>query len=251
VVWAWAEQPFGDVAANQDPDNDGVAFEYNLRFPGQFFDRETGLYYNYHRYYDSQTGRYITSDPIGLSGGLNTYGYVGGNPLSRIDTKGKFWQIIAGVAIWVTVDIILPSLEDPPLSDSGVVYPAGFPLDITGALELTKAIKGCLKTTEGVIPKIRGTQKGLRDPDLVDKIKQDMLSDQYRYSSLEGKIGGFLDEDGVYHIGEGHHRMTAAMEIYQETGDASYINQLLQEGRWTQVTTPPSSSRPLPSRSFW
>ena len=58
--------------------------------PGQYYDWETGLHYNYFRYYDPKTGRYITSDPIGLQGGLNTYGYVGGNPLRYIDKLGLF-----------------------------------------------------------------------------------------------------------------------------------------------------------------
>ena len=60
----------------------------SLRFAGQVFDADTGLHYNYFRDYDPWTGRYIQSDPIGLEGGLNTYGYVGGNPLRFIDPEG-------------------------------------------------------------------------------------------------------------------------------------------------------------------
>jgi len=59
-----------------------------LRFPGQYFDAETGKHYNYFRDYDPAIGRYIESDPIGLWGGISTYGYVGSNPLARIDPLG-------------------------------------------------------------------------------------------------------------------------------------------------------------------
>ncbi|WP_236209927.1 RHS repeat-associated core domain-containing protein, partial [Pseudomonas tohonis] len=59
-----------------------------LRFPGQVADAHSALYYNYFRDYDPETGRYVESDPIGLDGGLNTYGYVGGNPLISVDYYG-------------------------------------------------------------------------------------------------------------------------------------------------------------------
>lgn len=60
----------------------------NLRYPGQYYDQETGLHYNYFRDYDPTIGQYVQSDPIGLQGGLSTYAYVGGNPLSFIDSNG-------------------------------------------------------------------------------------------------------------------------------------------------------------------
>lgn len=60
----------------------------NLRFPGPCYDDETGLHYNYFRDYEPDMGRYTESDPIGLAGELNTYAYVGSNPLRFVDPLG-------------------------------------------------------------------------------------------------------------------------------------------------------------------
>ncbi|ATE59500.1 RHS repeat-associated core domain-containing protein [Thauera sinica] len=88
VVWRWESDAFGSTAANEDPAGTGTSTTVNLRFPGQYFDAESGPHYNWHRYYDPRTGRYISSDPIGLEGGINTYSYVGGNPISEVDPLG-------------------------------------------------------------------------------------------------------------------------------------------------------------------
>jgi len=88
IVWRWDSNPFGTTAVNEDPDTDSTLFVYSLRFPGQYFDVETGLHYNYMRDFDPQTGRYVESDPIGLRGGINTYAYVGGNPILLFDSLG-------------------------------------------------------------------------------------------------------------------------------------------------------------------
>ena len=87
-VWCWDNaDPFGVGLPNENPSGLGV-FSYHLRFPGQYYDKETGLHYNYFRDYEPRTGRYVQADPIGVEGGLNPYGYVLGNPLSYIDPLG-------------------------------------------------------------------------------------------------------------------------------------------------------------------
>jgi RHS repeat-associated protein len=92
VVWRWDSEPFGSTLANADPDQDGQPIAFNLRFPGQYFDAETQLHYNYFRDYDPSLGRYVQSDPVGLGGGINTYAYVSNNPLGFVDPNG-LWQI--------------------------------------------------------------------------------------------------------------------------------------------------------------
>lgn len=85
TLWTWAYQ--GNAWSEQQPTGNG--YTYNLRLPGQYFDVETGLNYNGHRDYDSATGRYVESDPLGMFGGqVSTYTYVDSNPISNFDPLG-------------------------------------------------------------------------------------------------------------------------------------------------------------------
>lgn len=82
VVWNGEFKPFGE------PMTVTGTITNNLRFPGQYFDSETGLHYNYFRDYKPQLGRYLEADPIGIKGGLNLYIYANNNTLSRVDLCG-------------------------------------------------------------------------------------------------------------------------------------------------------------------
>lgn len=86
--WRWAADGFGAQAAQTDPDGDGVATTVRLRFPGQLYEPESGLFYNMLRDYAPALGRYMTPDPLGLAGGLNPYLYAEADPLGRKDPLG-------------------------------------------------------------------------------------------------------------------------------------------------------------------
>jgi RHS repeat-associated protein len=82
IAWKAVYTPFGGaVPSISTVDNP-------FRFPGQYYDAETGLHYNYFRYYDPTTGRYVTPDPIGLEGGINLFAYTHNNPVNWMDLFG-------------------------------------------------------------------------------------------------------------------------------------------------------------------
>jgi RHS repeat-associated protein len=101
AVWQWSYSAFGEdkptIAKNRfanldttpNPGTTSVSeVKFNLRYPGQYADEESGLFYNYFRSYDARTGRYSQPDPIGLGGGWNRFGYVDANPLRFTDAMG-------------------------------------------------------------------------------------------------------------------------------------------------------------------
>jgi RHS repeat-associated protein len=111
IVWQANHAAYGKTNVNEDPDGDGQAITFNIRFPGQYEDEESGLYYNRHRYYDATTGRYIRKDPIGLRGGINVYAYANGNPITGYDPSGLYNPERAGPKP-------KPSMFNPPRPSS-------------------------------------------------------------------------------------------------------------------------------------
>lgn len=113
-MWSWRSDPFGVGPGTVIYPNYNAMFQFDLRFPGQVFDAESGMHYNYFRDYDPNTGRYVQSDPIGLQGGLNTYLYADANPIGATDPSGQNAVVAisrAGRAGWQIGEVANGAIE--------------------------------------------------------------------------------------------------------------------------------------------
>ncbi|WP_213881961.1 RHS repeat-associated core domain-containing protein, partial [Pseudomonas sp. dw_358] len=164
LLWSWNSDAYGAGAPNEDVDGDGNTTSIALRFPGQVYDATSQLSYNYYRDYNAQTGRYVQSDPIGLKGGLNTYGYVGGNPLSHIDPAGT-----QSIAIPEWLDAIRFPLALPRIGAAiGGAAIAGascllYPNNSLASPQMDDCAGGCLysdKANDGKDPSTPTGQRG-------------------------------------------------------------------------------------------
>jgi len=142
------------------------------RFPGQYEDAETGLYYNLRRYYDPAIGRYISSDPIGLAGGPNLYAYASADPVNLYDPRGLIygngeWEaedLVFGPTYWVRETF----LGDASVSQAEFDFWDGF--------------------ANGVV---KGTTFGFFDADsigIIDMSYADRCSEMFRYSTTAGEF---------------------------------------------------------------
>ena len=108
VVWEARYKPFGEAQVHSKS-----TVVNNFRFPGQYYDSETGLHYNYHRDYHPGIGRYAEPDPIGFRGGINLYAYVRNNPLKYKDPRGLFEWETQGTGEQGNIDVWAPILDLP------------------------------------------------------------------------------------------------------------------------------------------
>jgi RHS repeat-associated protein len=97
-------------------------------------------------------------------------------------------------------------------------------------------------------PKIYGGQRGKLEGFKVDKIKQDILSGDYDFEEARGIIGVYVDKAGRITVSEGHHRMRAALEVFDETGDYTPVQKLLNNALKTEVDKTPGISTKFPNR---
>ena len=129
VRWTWDSDAFGTNLPNENPAALGT-FKYNLRFPGQVFDGAAGLHQNYFRDYDPAIGRYVESDSIGLAAGVNTYSYVGNNPLSWTDPAGLMvaynGYVVSNPSVRLNFDILNSLIVNSGIDDNCFV------LSVTG-----------------------------------------------------------------------------------------------------------------------
>jgi RHS repeat-associated protein len=132
VVWAADYEPFGKADITTDAIASGK--DFNIRFPGQYEDQESGLHYNYFRDYDPGTGRYVASDRIGLMGGLNTFAYGENNPLRYADPLG-----LAVTGEWV---------KKPFVHDLDVKY-LGWNFDVGGWKWIPPGIRFAMLNFDG------------------------------------------------------------------------------------------------------
>jgi len=181
----------------------GRSFAFNLRFPGQYFDSETGLHYNVRRDYDPATGRYHESDPAGLRGGVNTYAYVGGNPLVFFDSLGLSPQDVNNAWTWLQ--------QNYPDLTNGVSFGPSWFLDQTG--EGGVYFPG---TKRFLIRKEFYTKDCLTKEELSDL--RNTLAHEALHIFLESKVGAwnFLWNSSFYGYHDWIYRTAAAIATYQD-----------------------------------
>ncbi|MCP3996209.1 MAG: hypothetical protein GY722_14285, partial [bacterium] len=251
VTDRWSFTAFGELLSHEGADPNPYLFA------GESLDPNSRWYYNRARWMDPAVGRFASVDPFpGLINeplSLHRYLYASLQATNQRDPSGlsdllnlSIAAAIVGALAAVTFFRPEGYIETAMVALGGALV--GVLIGYVGYLWATGALAGAsaggvgaagtsaaavLQQMERVGQGIRATQRYL-DPVKVEELKQVMLRGEYRFQSLEGRIGGWVHR-GNYYIGEGHHRMAAALKVAIETGKTEYVQFLIRYGRWTEA----------------
>jgi RHS repeat-associated protein len=216
IAWRWDRDPFGTVAPNQNPAGLGT-FVYNPRFPGQYYDQETGLNYNYKRDYDPTTGRFAESDPLGLFAGVATYSYANASPIRYKDPLGMDVRIenTAAVNGWhqhISVDT-----------------PAG-PYAISYGMDSRDNPEQGSTAASGVLPTPGGVGNGMvyEDPDPATAVVETLPTTPAQDSLIEQLLRQQVGKRGPYNFATNSCRTFSRREFNE-------IRDKLQAPWWQQI----------------
>ena len=172
--WRWMAEPFGTTAPENNPSGLGN-FTQNLRFPGQYADSESGLFYNWFRSLDTTISRYTQPDPIGLAGGdMSLHAYVGGNPIARADPSGL------GPIVFLACTAVNLGYH--------YYHPASASQKILEGTQQTKALLQKVNREIAACPmEDTNRMKGLTD--IQKNLATQLVSQLYAAASAENKVG--------------------------------------------------------------
>lgn len=276
--------PFGLAINDRQIERDFYRHGYQGSFSEK--DQETGWNHFELREYDPTIARWVVPDPQREFS--SPYIAFGNDPINKTDPDGGCTGDCPPEITYVQGDCMCSSYDEnfnpvtfipEPMVVNGLSIgqiPVGFPVmeaapistfffgdrdfngqpvgadgSISGIFHPLKLEAPMIGGPRAAVPLIKSLQVGLRDPKLVSKIAGAMRTGTYEFKAARGIIAGFVDSKGIYYISEGNHRMAAAMKVFRESGNSGPIKQLIQNGRWTQVTKAPVGARPLPSTTWW
>lgn len=194
VVWAAKYEPFGRaIIVTPAATTENPTITSNLRLPGQYEDQETGLHYNWNRYYEPATGRYVTEDPIGLEGGVNVYAYTGGAPYYYVDPSGQIWVLVGGFVGGI-YEVFKTFQNNACASATTAVmaFAGGF---VNGALATAAPVSGLFRTTV-----LKGIGYGMAGSAANDALQGREFSAQ---NTMMGGVFGGLGGAAAHQMGFG------------------------------------------------
>ncbi|MEQ9888610.1 DUF637 domain-containing protein [Pectobacterium zantedeschiae] len=166
------------------------------------------------------------------------YQQMGENAYDRFDTCG--WNVGTGCAL---------KLWGKEAVTEAVLLGAGWGVAKFAGPAIGKYLTEVgILSQKGALANIKSAQVGLKDPAYVDTLKNQMKNNSFNFSNMENRVGGYVDKNGKYYLLEGNHRMVAAKELYQETGNSLYIENLIKNGKWTYTEKYTSDVYSLPVR---